>query len=219
MRPSRNRYYGHPVLIGFIRKFASAVRTEIGTELLIGDLAQPRGGPMTSGHRSHQTGLDVDIWFMLAAPGGLSATELEDLPAPSMVAPSAATVDPAAWTPYQATALRMAAGFPEVDRIFVNPVIKLELCNATTGDRSWLHKIRPWWGHDAHFHVGLRCPPAEASCIDREQYPTGDGCDQSLQWWFSEDAREELRKSREAPPRRLTLADLPAGCYPVLTGS
>ena len=31
--------------------------------LLIGDMSQPRGGPMLNGHSSHQIGLDVDIWF------------------------------------------------------------------------------------------------------------------------------------------------------------
>ena len=31
----------------------------------VGDMAQPRGGPLPFGHASHQTGLDVDIWFTL----------------------------------------------------------------------------------------------------------------------------------------------------------
>ena len=31
--------------------------------LLVGDLAQPRGGPMLTGHASHQMGLDADVWF------------------------------------------------------------------------------------------------------------------------------------------------------------
>jgi hypothetical protein len=35
-----------------------------GKGLYIGDISQPRGGPMTSGHASHQIGLDADIWML-----------------------------------------------------------------------------------------------------------------------------------------------------------
>ncbi|MDX1607259.1 MAG: penicillin-insensitive murein endopeptidase, partial [Candidatus Competibacterales bacterium] len=62
MRPSRNRYYGHPALIDFIERLGRTA-ADHGVRLLVGDLAQPRGGPMDSGHRSHQSGLDADIWF------------------------------------------------------------------------------------------------------------------------------------------------------------
>ena len=31
--------------------------------LLVGDISQPRGGPMLTGHASHQLGLDADIWL------------------------------------------------------------------------------------------------------------------------------------------------------------
>ena len=31
--------------------------------LLVGDMAQARGGPMLTGHASHQVGLDADIWL------------------------------------------------------------------------------------------------------------------------------------------------------------
>src|SRR6516165_2279694 len=31
--------------------------------LLVGDISQPRGGPMITGHDSHQVGLDADIWL------------------------------------------------------------------------------------------------------------------------------------------------------------
>jgi len=33
-------------------------------------LGQPRGGPTLSGHRSHQTGLDVDILVFAIKTGG-----------------------------------------------------------------------------------------------------------------------------------------------------
>ena len=31
--------------------------------LLVGDISQPRGGPMLTGHASHQFGLDADVWL------------------------------------------------------------------------------------------------------------------------------------------------------------
>jgi penicillin-insensitive murein DD-endopeptidase len=63
MRVSRNRYWGVPSLIAFIKRLAESAE-EIGwSGILVGDMSQPRGGPMFTGHTSHQIGLDVDIWF------------------------------------------------------------------------------------------------------------------------------------------------------------
>jgi penicillin-insensitive murein endopeptidase len=216
MRPSRNRFWGHPELIAFITQFAEQVNAEGWPGLLIGDLAQPRGGPMASGHRSHQSGLDVDIWF-LAAPRRLSAVEREEISALSMVAEDGETMSPD-WTPAHARLLQVAASFPQVDRIFVNPAIKRTLCNDVAGDRSWLAKVRPWWGHDAHFHVGLHCPLDATECLERTPpVPDGDGCDASLDWWFSAAARDELRQAAAAPRPRLTIDELPSACRSVLT--
>ncbi len=218
MRPSRNRFYGHPMLIGFIEDLSAQVRT-VGIEgLLIGDLAQPRGGPMSSGHHSHQTGLDVDIWFRFAPPGRLSADERETLSAISMVQADGLDVDPQAWSTRHIAVLRTAATDPRVDRIFVNPAIKRSLCTSVTGDREWLRRIRPWWGHDTHFHVRLRCPDGDTECHAQTPPPPGDGCDTSLDWWFSAEAAEELRASRLTPRKPQTLGDLPPSCRAVLFG-
>ena len=61
MRVSRNRYWGNPILVGFIERLADAGKRVGWNGLLIGDMSQPRGGPMLYGHSSHQMGLDVDI--------------------------------------------------------------------------------------------------------------------------------------------------------------
>jgi penicillin-insensitive murein DD-endopeptidase len=218
MRPSRNRFYGHPVLIAFVEDLA---RQAVGIDidgLLIGDLAQPRGGPMTSGHRSHQTGLDVDIWFRFARPRSFTPAERESVSATSMILADGSMTNPA-WTDRHAALLHLTAIDPRVDRIFVNPAIKRFLCDSAEGDRQWLSRIRPWWGHDHHFHVSLLCPAGDADCRDRSAPPPpGTGCDASLDWWFSAEAVEELRKSRAAPPKVLTLDDLPGACRGVLTG-
>jgi penicillin-insensitive murein endopeptidase len=216
MRPSRNRAYGHPDLIAFIEALSKAARAQGWDGLLVGDLAQPRGGPMRSGHGSHQTGLDADIWLTPAPQRTLPAEERETLSAVSLVAAGGEDVDARFWTRDHVALLRTAAGFPQVERIFVNPAIKRALCAAERGDRRWLAKIRPWWGHDQHMHVRLRCPRGEAQCTDQSPVPAGDGCDADLEWWFSAEAEEELAKRRATPARKLTIADLPAACRAVL---
>lgn len=215
MRPSRQRMYGHPRLIAFIESLGAETLAAGGAGLLVGDLAQARGGPMRSGHRSHQTGLDVDIWFLPAPPDRLGAGQRETLSAPSFVADGGATVADGLWTASNAALLRAAALRPEVDRIFVNAAIKRALCEGAGGERQWLRKIRPWWGHDGHFHVRLACPADENACEPQEPLPAGDGCDASLDWWFSEEARLALLEPK-APPKPLTLDDLPPACRTVL---
>src|SRR5690606_9570375 len=57
MRLSRNRNWGHPVLVDVLKRLAADVGRDGAGGLLIGDMAQPRGGPMMTGHASHQIGL------------------------------------------------------------------------------------------------------------------------------------------------------------------
>jgi len=186
--------------------------------VMVGDLSQPRGGLMSNSRRIHQNGLDADIWFQFAvSAAAIRDTENQPDP-PSMLAANGEELGPL-WGDDQKALLKAAADDPRVDRIFVNPAIKRALCSEVEGDRGWLAKIRPWWGHDAHFHVGLHCPPDSTECLERQPpVPDGDGCDASLDWWFSAAAREELRKGAGAPRPRLTLEDLPAACRAVLTG-
>lgn len=217
MRLSRNRYYGHPELLQFIEVLGADLAAAGHPGLLIGDLAQPRGGPMNSGHRSHQIGLDVDIWFLAMPAGGESADERETLGATSMVEPDGITVN-GNWTEMQRLALLTAASAPEVDRIFVNAAIKQHLCDTETGDRHWLGKVRPWWGHDDHFHVRLACPSDQALCEPQTPLPPGEGCDDSLAWWFSAEAKAEAAKPAKPPARPLTLGDLPPACRDVYYG-
>ncbi len=81
--------------------------------------------------------------------------------------------------------LETAARSPGVARIFVNPAIKRALCREAGADRDWLRRIRPWWGHDDHFHLRLSCPPGEPECRDQPAPPAGDGCGAELDWWFT----------------------------------
>ncbi|CUW40297.1 Penicillin-insensitive murein endopeptidase [Magnetospirillum sp. XM-1] len=183
LRPQRNRNWGHPATIRFIKELAQVAKGDgIAGPLLIGDLAQPRGGPMPVGHGSHQNGLDVDIWFRLPSKP-LSRAEIEAPKPVSMV--YGTEIDEDQWTPAQARLLELAARAPQVDRIFVNPAIKQAMCRAVPagGDRDWLRKLRPWWGHDEHFHVRLSCPADSPDCERQKPMPEGDGCGDELASW------------------------------------
>lgn len=213
MRLSRKRSYGHPDLKQFIEKLGQTASSQHWGTLLIGDLGQARGGPTLSGHRSHQTGLDVDIWFLLskqAASRTLAFNERETWGAPSVLAAHSDAIDYTQWSQANEKILEAAARMPEVDRIFVNPSVKRELCSRSTS-HDWLRKIRPWWKHDDHFHVRLKCPANNKYCQSQEPLPPGDGCDAGLAWWFTEEAKHPAPS--KTPPKPLVL---PALCDNVL---
>ncbi|MDQ0504761.1 murein endopeptidase [Xanthobacter agilis] len=100
MRLSRNRNFGHPVLVAFLERFAQRV-TEVSSwrGILVGDMSQPRGGPMLTGHASHQVGLDADIWLTPSPGRMLSREERENISASMMVRKDRRDIDPANWRP------------------------------------------------------------------------------------------------------------------------
>jgi penicillin-insensitive murein endopeptidase len=123
-------------------------------------------------------------------------------------------VDPSTWTPQHLRLLKAVAREPAVARIFVNPAIKRALCREAGSDRGWLTKIRPWWGHNYHFHIRLSCPRGDPLCRDQAPPPPGDGCGKELDWWFTERA---LHPPPSPPRKPLRLADLPAACATLVT--
>jgi penicillin-insensitive murein endopeptidase len=213
MRPLRGRMWGHPRLIAFLERFAAKGRTVGWPGLLVGDMSQPRGGPMITGHASHTIGLDADVWFLPMPDRRFTAAERETVSAVSMVSPDR-RIDRSQWTESRARLLKAAAEDPAVARIFVNPAIKATLCGSVGGDRGWLRKIRPWWGHDHHFHVRLTCTPGDRDCREQDPVPKGDGCGADLAWWLGPEPWKPSPPEPERPP--LKLADLPAACADVL---
>lgn len=214
MRPSRNRQWGHPELVGFLERYSQTVTEVAGWPgLLIGDISQPRGGPMRGGHASHQIGLDADIWLLPMPARTLSRQEREQMSSLNVVRADRLDIDPAAWTDGHLAVIRAAAMAPEVQRVFVNPAIKKAMCRTEKG-QPWMGKVRPTAGHDYHFHVRLHCPPGEAGCTVQEPVPPGDGCDTSLDWWFTDEAMNPKPGGPPKPP--LVMADLPAQCRVVL---
>ncbi|MBD0413639.1 penicillin-insensitive murein endopeptidase [Tianweitania sp. Rool2] len=217
MRLSRNRRWGHPTMIALIEQL-SRDATKVGWPgLMLGDISQPRGGPMLSGHASHQIGLDADIWFTPMPNRRLSLSERENMPAVSMIKKGGLTVDDRLWTPAHASLLKTAASYPQVERILVHPGIKKKLCDTVKGDRSWLQKVRPFWGHDYHFHVRIGCQPGSIGCKAQAATAAGDGCDKSLAWWFTEEPWRP-NQNPDAPKARdlMTMSSLPKECRAVL---
>jgi penicillin-insensitive murein endopeptidase len=213
MRLSRNRNWGRPELIDYLERLAGLAPAVGWTGLLVGDLSQPRGGPMRTGHASHQIGLDADVWLTPMPPRTLSASEREQMSATSMLHADGKRVDPAVWSENHHAVIETAARMPGIARIFVNPAIKVALCEGAGPDRDWLRVVRPWWGHDAHFHVRLKCPAGDAACKDQDPPPAGDGCGAELASWFKP-PEEPAKPARPKPP--LTLKDLPPACSEVL---
>ncbi len=220
MRLSRNRNWGHPRLVDFVGRLAEHAQ-EIGWNgLYIGDISQPRGGPMLSGHASHQLGLDVDIWMLPPERLDLTAQQRENISSISIRSADQRNVN-SNWTPQHMAILRAAAEDPAVARIFLTGAAKIQMCNDTApDDRAWLRKIRPWWGHHFHFHVRLNCPRGSGRCENQAPIPAGDGCEDAL-WWVTDALAPAPPPDPNAPPPQpraeITMADLPRQCERVLS--
>ena len=223
MRLSRGRNWGHPELIDIVTKLSQFAAQQPGWNgLYIGDMSQPRGGPMLTGHRSHQIGLDADIWML--PPNSLSLTrkQRENISSISTRRASGAYVN-SAWTRSHHEIVKAAAKDPRVERIFIFPGAKVQMCDDERGNRAYLRKIRPWYGHHYHFHVRLACPKGANGCRNQNPPPAGDGCDDAREWQANildapkvKPKPQPKPKTKPKPRRELVLADLPAQCKAVL---
>jgi penicillin-insensitive murein endopeptidase len=226
MRLSRNRNWGHPDLVKMVEKLAVEAREHDGWPgLLVGDLSQPRGGPMLTGHASHQVGLDADVWFTPMPDRRLSKKEREELSATSMLGDDRVSVNPKVWSEAHVRLLKRVAGYKEVERVLVHPAIKKAVCEASSKekDRDWLSKIRPYWGHHYHFHIRIGCPKGSPSCEGQPSVDDdNDGCGAELTRWLKLVSRPPVVpkpdvKPKPAPEKRpITLDQLPAECRTVL---
>jgi penicillin-insensitive murein endopeptidase len=230
MRLSRNRMWGHPSLIALVEKLATDARAHDGWPgLLVGDLSQPRGGPMLTGHASHQIGLDADIWLTpMPEDRQFTAREREDLAATSMLAADRVSVDPNVWTEAHGKLILRAASYPQVERVLVHPAIKKALCENKSLPRDNLRKVRPYWGHYYHMHIRMFCPKDSPTCTPQPVVGSDDGCGKEVDDWIARmkrmyaprppvDPKIVLPKPKPQPkPPEITLADLPAECKMVI---
>lgn len=214
MRLSRNHNWGHPETIAFIERLSRTAAQSGWNGLYVGDISQPRGGPV-QGHASHQSGLDVDIWTLPPPRLNLTRAERERISSNNVRSADQRSVN-GNWTPAHARILEAAARDPKVNRIFITGPAKLQMCATTRGDRSWLRKIRPWWGHNDHFHVRLNCPRGATGCVDPAPLPPGDGCAEAV-WWVTDALKPPDPNAPKPPPKPdLRVADLPPQCAEVL---
>ena len=227
MRLSRNRNWGHPKLISLLERFATEMKTqEKWPGLLIGDLAQPRGGPMLTGHKSHQLGLDADIWFKPMPVKSLSRAERESAEPLLLAKDNGTEIISENWNEGFVRLVKRAASYPEVERIFVHPAIKKEFCKVGDTDRTWLKKVRPMWLHNYHFHVRMACPAGSPGCEHQVAPPhIDDGCGKEIDDWIKLVSRPPkpapvpapVPVPPSAPAREMSLEQLPMECRGVLT--
>ena len=234
MRLGRNRNWAHPDMIALVKRLAIEAKAQDGWNgLLVGDMSQPRGGPMLTGHASHQIGIDADIWLTPMPNRILTRKERATISARLMVL-DRKRINPKRWTTAHMRLLRRAASYDQVQRIFVHPPIKKALCDWSAGqtNRSWLRKIRAYYGHNYHFHIRMRCPKGVPGCkAQAEPRPKdGTGCGTELAYWFSDKPwKPKVHKKpvrfvdgiplpRRKPKRRKPklLSSLPSACRSVL---
>ncbi len=224
MRLSRNRNWGHPKLVSLVEKLATGAQKEDSWPgLLVGDMSQPRGGPMLTGHASHQLGLDADVWLTPMPDRKLTNKEREDISATSMLDKTDLGVDPAVFSEKHVKLIKRAASYPEVERVLVHPAIKKALCQAAGSDRGWLGKVRPIQGHYYHFHIRIGCPAGSVGCVPQKATTGEDGCATEVDEWLERLARAKLPSPprppgwKPAPPKHeIAITQLPPDCRMVL---
>ena len=219
---SRNRRWGNPQMIALVERLAREARAEDGWNgLMVGDISQPRGGPMLNGHSSHQIGLDADIWLTPMPSHTMSYEEREVVPEASVLKKGTLYVDNHKWTRSHERLIVRAASYPQVERIFVHPGIKKKMCDTLEGaDRRLLSKIRPIYGHHYHFHIRMKCPPGSVNCKDQVDPPFDSGCGKPLADWFERLRPKPVAKHKKptkvVKPKHMMLSALPDACAVVL---
>jgi penicillin-insensitive murein endopeptidase len=225
IHPSRNRRWGTPETIALVQRLSREARANDGWNgLLIGDISQPRGGPMLTGHASHQIGLDADIWLTPMPDYRMSYEQREKVPRASVLRSNMMSVDNGKWTKAHERLIVRAAGYPDVERVFVHPAIKKKLCDTLDGrDRNVLNKIRPIYGHHYHFHIRMKCPEGSVGCEAQAAPPVDSGCGKEVADWLNKvkprpvvKAEKPTKPVKPTKPRYLTLSSLPDSCSMVL---
>lgn len=177
------RNFGHESLISYIQDLVKKAKQNNLPDLLIGDLSGPLGGSFgkKSNHGSHQSGLDVDISFDFASP---RKSEYELSHPQDLYIVNTNNQPTGYFDERRIKLIYLAASDKRVERIFVAPGIKAVMCKQNFKDRSFLSKLRPWFGHRGHMHIRLSCPLDNPLCVSQKPVPKGDGCGMELDSWL-----------------------------------
>ena len=227
LHPHRNRNWGHPETIELVKRVSKAANDLGWAGLFIGDISQARGGPTPYGHKSHQMGLDVDIWLTQPKKMGLTNDELKAVEPISVRSRDHRRTN-SNWTDDDMEILKFVALDKVVDRVFITAPAKISMCERATGNRKWLQKVRPLGGHHQHFHIRLHCPPSSShSTPQRPTVPnisqSSDGCDHTLNWWVTkalEPYKPPSKPQKKPKPKKnaltFTMEDLPTQCLSII---
>lgn len=204
--PYRNRYYGHPSLVRLIKNLGMWAQSSQLGSIVVGDMAQPAGGPLTGAHKSHQIGLDADIRLHLVEPKKKikNANQYNSIDVVSCRIGKHKTIDykfhADKWPVSSTQLLQKIATDDNVERIFVSAGIKKYLCESFPDHPDWLRKIRPEWGHTGHLHVRLRCPMSMTTChaqapiiIDHTDASTVGCSGKDYDSWFQADQHKKIK--------------------------
>ena len=129
-------------------------------------------------------GLDADIWYQPMPERVMSWIERETLSAKPLAGYRDTKVIESNWRTEYVKILRLAATDPKVQRILTHPAVKKKLCDSETGDKAWLQKVRPIYGHNYHFHVRFFCPKGSKGCRAQKAVTSGHGCGKPLDYWL-----------------------------------
>lgn len=177
----RNRGWGTQEMIDMIIRSSADMNNKFPgmDRLQVGDISQKGGGDVSDLHSSHQNGQDVDLTYY-------RKNQIEQPPHQTN-----------GFSESMVTNKRLSKNFDtarnwefikrlhengEVQRIFVDPVIKKELCrfarlkNELIRHDDILRSLRVLENHADHMHVRLKCPPNARECISQEDPPAGAGC-------------------------------------------
>jgi penicillin-insensitive murein endopeptidase len=203
----QKRFFGHADLIAMIDGAGKVVSKNYWGFILIGDLSAQKGGKILENHKSHQNGLDADILYRMPDEK-LSDEELMMPEEPDFVDTEKNRVNFNLWQNKNLEVLKYFATHDRVDRIFVNPAIKKSLCESQSGNRTWLSKLRPWWGHSEHFHVRLKCPEDSKNCLAQVPVSKSDDCNENLDWWLN----ENISPSKPDDATQKVIQPIPTEC-------
>jgi penicillin-insensitive murein endopeptidase len=176
----RNRGWGSEELVSMIVEASSEMNQLFPDKdrLQVGDLGAQTGGQITR-HGSHQNGLDVDLTYYRNNGQEQSPNQTNGFSEVMVInGKLSANFDITRnWE-----LMKTLHKYGNVQRIFVDPVIKTELCKhakAIGDDRDHaevLRSLRPYQKHADHLHVRLYCPIGAKECIPQAEVPAGTGC-------------------------------------------
>lgn len=180
LRP-RNRRFASEDMIYLITKVSKELDQKFPNRrdaVQIGDVSAELGG-LVPGHNSHQNGLDVDIAFLRTNETMQNPDDVNGF-REKFVSSGKVSNNFDLERNWALAKLMVATGRPQ--RIFVNQVIKNAFCKLARekgelqSAAETLHRLRPYSGHEDHFHVRITCPLNSPKCEAQEEIPAGTGC-------------------------------------------